>query len=433
MRKAVLIISLLFTLAAAGVSAQTEYDIRVFLENLSLEAPDRAELGFYLSAGDRLLHEGRMEEANIFYDYAASVGAPEGFLGKSRTEDRPMAALHLALSQRTSVEAERLMDALSSSGTDIRSAVLVHDNILVYGLTYLRDPLLEWMPRTREDTLFLKRNDSLTYMIALLKEENGNRFDALALYELAAWEGNYDALKKVKGVGCYDERRQKAALIERMNKDRKLVLIHKYFAGEHLSGDEYSYLAGTMENPDDELIVRALGFYNPDSVNQAEPDELHKLAQTFAAAIRFRATQEKRSEKGDYVYDMVISSDSQKAREGFRKKQESMRRESNRNEEDTVSLLPLENQLKAFDEFCETIRNGVISRQAVSTVRKYYKHHPEPWSEEVLDILNTLETVPGKTLDRSGNIYYPLYETGLFSRLHRNRKVTPERIELRYE
>ena len=75
----------LFSFVSVLAAAQTDDDIAVFLENVSNEIPKTEEMDFYLVAGRRLLREGRMEEADVFFDFAASLGSEEGFMGKAAT------------------------------------------------------------------------------------------------------------------------------------------------------------------------------------------------------------------------------------------------------------------------------------------------------------------------------------------------------------
>ena len=238
--------------------AQTDYDIRVFLDNVKNETPKAEQLSFYLGAGNKLKEAGNYDEANILYDFAASLGSVEGFSGKAQTEDGALKERHLYFSQNKTAASRRLISALSHSDKDILSALIVHDNLSVFNLSFLRDPLLDWMPSSPNDTLFLRQNDDITYMIACLKEEDGKILEALGLYDLAAWQGNYEALKKSRHIGGNrEEINCKKILIKRMEKDEAIVSLHKFYEGERMTGNDYRLIRDYLSNDNDLLVSLA--------------------------------------------------------------------------------------------------------------------------------------------------------------------------------
>ena len=123
--------------ASILVRAQTDDDIAIFLENVRNEVPKIEDLDFYMSAGRRLLNESRMEEANVFFDFAASLGNEDGFRGKAASsKDNSMKQYYTVFAERNNPNADRLINSLAAADEDISAAILVHDNIATFSSAY---------------------------------------------------------------------------------------------------------------------------------------------------------------------------------------------------------------------------------------------------------------------------------------------------------
>lgn len=357
--------SVLSILLPVMAFAQTDDDIAVFLENVRNEVPASDDLDFYLEAGRRLLREGRAEEAGVFFDFAASLGNEEGFRGKAAvTKDPDRKKFYLAFSERRTPAVDKLISSLATAGDDVSAAILVHDNIETFRLDHLHDPLLDWMPSSPEDSAWLRRNDGMAYKIAKVKEDAGNRYGALLLYDIAAWEGNYEALLKARTIGTDTERKWKKVLIDYMDRKKEAVLLHRYLMGDELKGIDYDTILSYLSTPDERLISYAVGFPEPD---------------LLMTTLGIQPT-------GDY---------------GIR-------------------------SLRVFVRDHPGVK---YSKEAVSFIRSYYQKNPKPWAKRVLKIVHQLPIDKKKHYSRSGNRYYPLYEKGLFSRLHHTEAILPELLD----
>jgi len=352
--------------ASILVRAQTDDDIAIFLENVRNEVPKIEDLDFYMSAGRRLLNESRMEEANVFFDFAASLGNEDGFRGKAASsKDNSMKQYYTVFAERNNPNADRLINSLAAADEDISAAILVHDNIATFRLDHLRDPLLDWMPTSPEDSAWLRQNDGIAYMIAKVKEDSGDKYNSLLLYEIAAWEGNYEALKKAKSFGTDKERRWKQALIDFMNQKKEAILFIKYLSGEEIKGSDYIIISPYLRSLDERLVEY--------SVAVPEPDEMMK-------ALGIQPT-------GDYT-------------------------------------------VKFLREFVRDHPGAKYSKEAVAFIKKYYKENPRPWGDKILKIVKILPVDASRRYSRADNYYYPLYEKGLFSRLHHTQEIHPEKLDI---
>ena len=353
-------------LSASVISgAQTDYDISVFLENIGKEVPKTENMDFYLNAGNRLLSEGRLEEADVFFDFAASLGSEDGFRGKAAAaKGKGMKDYHTVFAERGTPNADRLMTSLAAAREDVSAAILVHDNIDIFRLDYLHDPLLDWMPANPEDSVWLRQNDGVTYMIAHVKEDAGNRYAALSLYEIAAWEGNYEALMKTGTIGTAKERKWKRVLIDFMDRKEEVLLLHRYLSGGELKGYDYFTIMSYLSTPDERLISYALAFPEPDP------------------ALESIGVQP----SGDYG-------------------------------------------IQSLKEFVRDHPRWKYSKDAIAFIRKYYKKNQKPWADRVLKIVSQLPVDNNARYSRSDNYYYPLFEKGLFSKLHHTQEVLPVQLD----
>lgn len=353
-------------LSASVISgAQTDYDISVFLENIGKEVPKTENMDFYLNAGNRLLSEGRLEEADVFFDFAASLGSEDGFRGKAAaSKDNSKRDYYSAFSERKSSSVDRLMTSLAYSREDVSAAILIHDNIDIFQLDYLRDPLLDWMPTSSEDSVWLRKNDGFAYKIAHVKEDAGNRYGALSLYEIAAWEGNYEALIKARTIGTDKERKWKRVLIDFMDQKEEALLLHKYLSGEELKGYDYFTIMSYLSTPDERLISYALAFPEPDPALES---------------IGVRPS-------GD-------------------------------------------SGIQSLKVFVRDHPRWKYSKDAIAFIRKYYKKNQKPWADRVLKIVSQLPVDNNARYSRSDNYYYPLFEKGLFSKLHHTQEVLPVQLD----
>lgn len=447
MRKILALLSLFFPVLA---TAQTDYDISVFLENARQEVPRSDYLDFYLNAGNRLLREGRGEDADVFFDFAASLGSEDGFRGKASSRNDTWKDYYQAFSERRTPGVDRLMTALAAAKTDVSAAILVHDNLEAFRLVHLRDPLLDWMPATGEDSLWLRRNDRMAYMIAKVKEDAGNRMDALLLYEMAAWEGNYEALKEARVIGTAKERKWKDVLIGRMEKKKEFVILHKYLAGEELTAVDYKAVQPYMSTEDEKLVAYALGVTDVASDYIENTQDLLARAMTAAINVEIASVTEVDDEiqhLGKLLNESGSFQDAQRIREeqdrlaGELKTRTEELKEWNRAMENSSPEKPITPGLEQFhssvDIDIESLRRyiadhprAVYSKQAVSFIKDYYTKHPEPWADRILRIVGALHTNKKARYSRGDNLYYPLYERGLLSRLHHSGRIRPEQLNL---
>lgn len=429
----------LFVSASLVLSAQTDYDIRVFLDNVENEKPFAKDLPFYLSAGQKLFNEGKMVEAAVFYDFAASLGSSEGFRGMAAVETGESRRIYERFAFPSSDGAAKLLSALSRAGTELSSALLVHDNLDVYSLKYLRDPLIEWMPTHASDTAFLRKNDAIAYLIAKTKEDAGNRFEALLIYELAAWEGNYEALKKASVFGRnIDEIRQKEALKKRMGKykdDKEYLFLHKFFAGEKLTCTQYASISYLFDDPNEKLVTLALGTSEPIYASALEKRDY--IVPILVALMNARGN------KRQLTKDIVIRNIQ---KHGYKPVLEEilncMGKMSDREwdlyfelesaertlQKQNVSADPF--YMSRLKEYIKSHPKNLYSPEAISFIRNYYKENPLPWADVVLDIVNSVPVDKKAKYTGTNNIYYPLYKKGLFSKLHHTEEVMPNRIDI---
>ena len=187
----------------------------------------------------------------------------------------------------------------------------------------------------------------------------------MLLYEIAAWEGNYEALIKVGSFGTDKERRWKRALIDFMNQKKEAILFIKYLSGEEIKGSDYIIISPYLRSLDERLVEY--------SVTVPEPDEMMK-------ALGIQPT-------GDYT-------------------------------------------VKFLREFVRDHPGAKYSKEAVAFIKKYYKENPRPWGDKILKIVKILPVDAGRRYSRADNYYYPLYEKGLFSRLHHTQEIHPEKLDI---
>ena len=433
------IFALIFSIVSLVATAQTDYDIQLFLDNRNNERPRIDNLSLYLNAGNKLYEEGKYSEADVFYDFAASLGSTEGFRGKALVNSGENQKVYNYLLNNEDKLAKQLLNALSSQNI-LSSALFIHDHLNLFCLNYLRDPLLDWMPFDKSDTTFLRKNDEITYMIAKLKEDNGNKFDALLLYDIAAWEGNYEALKKSVVMGNATERALKRALIGRMEKEEKYVSLHKYFADEELSFQDYSNINSFTIDPNEKLVSLALGIntYQFDESLQTESQAI----QIIVAIINSRDKKQKM--KSNEIIDLI-------RKNGYKSViKDLLNKMGNLSERQTNLFLDLieaekilsnynniqygnyQSNINRLNRFLKENPNTIFSEQAVLHINRYYEKHPAPWSKSVLEIINLLPMDKKIQYTKANNPFYPLYEQNLFSNVHHSKRInnTPIILDL---
>ena len=431
-RKAAIFVALLFSFASMW--AQTDYDIRVFLDNVPEERPKKEDLNFYLLSGKKLLKEGRISEANILFDYAASLGSADGFAGKAMSEDGPMRARHLLFAHKQTAACRKLLRAMSRADYDLKAALLVHDNISWLELNYIEDPLVRWMPSVSKDTLYLKKHDNLAFEIAELKEKAGYKMDAIFLYEIAAKEGNFEAMEKVRDVGFEDkEMKLKDVLISWMRKEEPAVSLHKYFTGEALTAKEYAQVSDSMTDDNEFLISMALGIHEPEVMSYKD-----QIINALVLSIRSRQKESLTNFRNDYYYDRIKSAGSSFEQQLFIRKQTEFSKTMKKDDEelDKATMMvkgkynesSVEEQLSSLQKYCQHMRDHVFSADAVSFIEHYYETNPSSWSGQVVEMVKGLRVSEDIPREIHGNPLFPVYNSKLFEKMHHTSNRTPKQV-----
>lgn len=70
------------------------------------------------------------------------------------------------------------------------------------------------------------------------------------------------------------------------------------------------------------------------------------------------------------------------------------------------------------------------SPQALAFIKKYLKNKSFPWADSVLDIIKDLPLDEKAIYSKKMNPYYPLYERGLFSKVHNTKIPHPNIIDI---